>query len=118
MEEFHELDEELNGILNCFKLLITSDIVKSPKPNTESMEYLCNALQLSKEDIIYIGDSETDKVFSQNCNISFIPACWENTELEDEDTIKVLNDYNVKYYLTRNGSITVLSDGNDIVIKQ
>ena len=85
MEEFHELDEELNGILNCFKLLITSDIVKSPKPNTESMEYLCNALQLSKEDIIYIGDSETDKVFSQNCNISFIPACWENTELEDEE---------------------------------
>lgn len=84
MEEFHELDEELNSVLACFKLIVTSDIVKSPKPNTESIKYLCSSLQLSDEDIIYIGDSEIDKVFAQNCNISFIPACWENLELKEE----------------------------------
>ncbi|MBQ9297848.1 MAG: MBL fold metallo-hydrolase [Clostridia bacterium] len=41
-----------------------------------------------------------------------------NEEPEDEETISILNDLNIKYYLTRNGSITVLSDGNEIKIKQ
>ena len=84
-EEFHELDEELNSILKYFKLVVTSDIVKSPKPNKESMTYLCKLLELSKEDIIYIGDNEIDKEFAHNCNVSFIPACWENNELKQEE---------------------------------
>ena len=37
------------------------------------------------EELIYIGDSIIDKAFSKNCNIDFIPACWENHELENED---------------------------------
>lgn len=101
-EEFHELDEELNNILHCFKLVVTSDIVKSPKPNIESMTYLCKTLELSEEDIIYIGDSEIDKAFAQNCNVCFVPACWENDELKKEekacfsidDLMKLINYYN------------------------
>ncbi len=85
IEELHELDEELDDVLDCFKLIVTSDIVKKPKPNPESMIYICNKLQLSNEDVIYIGDSELDKIFSKNCDMSFIPACWENTELKDEE---------------------------------
>ncbi|MBQ6497514.1 MAG: HAD-IA family hydrolase [Bacilli bacterium] len=85
MNEFHELDTELKDILNCFKLIVTSDIIKKPKPDRESINYLCNQLQLNLEDIIYVGDSGIDKIFSQNCNIDFIPACWENKELENED---------------------------------
>ena len=41
-----------------------------------------------------------------------------NTEGCEEETIKLLNNYNVKYYLTKNGSITVLSNGNKIKINQ
>ena len=85
MSEFHELDDELSDILNCIKLIITSDIIKKPKPNTESMEYLCNTLKLHPEDIIYIGDSETDKLFSINSSVDFTPATYENKELEDEE---------------------------------
>ena len=85
MSEFHELDDELSDILNCFKLIITSDIIKNPKPNTESMEYLCDTLKLHPEDIIYIGDSETDKLFSINSSVDFIPATYENKELEEEE---------------------------------
>lgn len=84
-EEFHELDEELNNILDYFKLAVTSDIVKRPKPNVESMTYLCKVLELSEEDVIYIGDNEIDKVFAQNCNVCFVPACWENDELKNEE---------------------------------
>lgn len=85
MNEFHELDDELMDILNCFKVIITSDIINNPKPNRESIDYLCNELRLTLEEIIYIGDSEIDKIFSEKCNVDFIPACWENKELENEN---------------------------------
>ena len=39
-------------------------------------------------------------------------------EPEDEETILLLNEINTKYYLTRSGSITVLSNGDEIKIKQ
>ena len=39
-------------------------------------------------------------------------------ELEDSRIIDTLNQYNVKYYLTRLGNIRVLSDGENIIIKQ
>lgn len=41
-----------------------------------------------------------------------------NTEGCEEKTIEVLNNYNLKYYSTKNGSIIVLSDGNNIKINQ
>lgn len=37
---------------------------------------------------------------------------------EDEETLTVLAKYNSKYYLTRNGSILVTSDGDSINVKQ
>ncbi len=101
MEEFHELDDELGDILDTFKIIITSDLIKNPKPDPEGIVYLCNELQLTREEVIYIGDSEIDKIFSQNCNIDFIPACWENIELEKENevclNIEKLNDIINKY---------------------
>lgn len=83
-EEFHELDDELEDVLHSFKIIITSDLVKSPKPSRDSLDYLCNKLQITPKEIIYIGDSEVDKIFSQNCNLDFIPVCWENKELANE----------------------------------
>lgn len=84
VEEFHELDDELKDILDCFNVIVCSDKIKKSKPNRESMDYLCSKLQINSRDIIYIGDSKTDSIFSKNCNIDFIPACWENKELEKE----------------------------------
>ncbi|ETJ32224.1 Metallo-beta-lactamase superfamily exported protein, partial [human gut metagenome] len=39
-------------------------------------------------------------------------------ELPDEDTIKLLNKYNVKNFLTKDGEIVVKTDGNNISISQ
>jgi len=36
----------------------------------------------------------------------------------EEKTITLLNEYNIKYYMTKKGSISVYSNGNDIIIKQ
>ena len=36
----------------------------------------------------------------------------------EEETLEALNSYNVKYYMTKNGEISVLSNSKEIVIKQ
>lgn len=51
-------------------------------------------------------------------NIKYAVITSSNKELESEETIDVLNKYNIKYYLTRKGSITVYSNGNEIKIRQ
>ena len=85
IDEYHELDEELMDVKEIFEVIVTSDIVKSPKPNLESMEYLCNKFNCSCKDIIYIGDSYIDKEFAKNSNCYFIPACYDNKELSNEE---------------------------------
>lgn len=83
MDEFLELKEEFSDIMEKFKVIVTSDKVKKPKPNIESMEYICRELKCKNEDIIYIGDSRIDWLFSINSGCTFIPAVWENKELID-----------------------------------
>ena len=84
IEEFHELDEELNDIMNIFTVIVTSDIIKKPKPNSDSMIYLCNQLGCHEKDVIYIGDSIVDKEFANNSGCHFIPVCYDNKELKNE----------------------------------
>ena len=36
----------------------------------------------------------------------------------EDDTLDILDTYNIEYYMTKNGAISVLSDGNKIIIKQ
>ena len=83
MDEFLELKEEFSDIMDKFKAIVTSDKVKKPKPNIESMKYICRELKCKNEDIIYIGDSRIDWLFSINSGCTFIPAVWENKELID-----------------------------------
>ena len=58
----------------------------------------------------------TDLLATKNIKYAIITSSLE--EPEADETIDMLNNYNIKYYLTRNGSITVLSDGTNIKIKQ
>ena len=46
-----------------------------------------------------------------------VMTCSSNLGCEEE-TINVLNNYNVKYYMTKNRGISVLSDGENIIINQ
>lgn len=41
-----------------------------------------------------------------------------NSEPDVSETIELLNKLNIKYYLTNTGSITIKSDGNEIIVKQ
>jgi len=51
-------------------------------------------------------------------NIKYAVITSSNKELESEETISMLNKYNIKYFLTRKGSITIYSNGNEIKIRQ
>ena len=84
LEEYHSLDSILKNIKDLFSSIVTSDKVVNPKPCRDSIDYLCKELKCKTSDIIYIGDSNTDKIFAKNCNIKFIPVCWDNKELITE----------------------------------
>ena len=84
IEEMHELDQELESIIDLFAVVVTSDKVKNPKPHKDSIDYVCKNLKCNPEDIIYVGDSTIDKLFCEKSGISFIPACWENKVLSRE----------------------------------
>ncbi len=84
-EEYHEFDNELADIKEYIKAVVTSDLVDNPKPSSDSMVYLCNKMNCTSDDVIYIGDSKSDMEFAKNSNCFFIPACWENNELANEE---------------------------------
>jgi len=51
-------------------------------------------------------------------NAKYGVVTCSNSEGCDEEALSVLDNYNVKYYLTRNGGITITSDGDNIKFKQ
>ena len=85
LDEYHELDDELTDISELFKIIVTSDKITKPKPDKQSMEYLYNELNCSSAEVVYIGDSYVDKEFALNSNCAFIPACYDNKELINEE---------------------------------
>lgn len=49
---------------------------------------------------------------------SYAVITCSNNEGAENDVLSLLNKYNVKYFLTKNGDITVTSDGKNISISQ
>ena len=58
-----------------------------------------------------------EELLSTN-KIKYAVITSSEEEKEDNETIEMLYKYNIKTYLTREGSITVLSNGEEILIKQ
>ena len=54
----------------------------------------------------------------KSVNSKYAVITCSNDEGCDSDTLKLLNSYNINYYLTRKGDIEVFSNGNDIIVKQ
>ncbi len=54
----------------------------------------------------------------ENNTFKYAVITSSSKELEDIRTIDSLNKYDIKYYLTRLGNIRILSDGENIIVKQ
>lgn len=86
-EELKEL-ECLMDVIELFDVVITSDVVKNPKPNPEALNYIIEKYNLNRDETIYIGDSISDQKASSNANIKFGFAAWENeNKIEQYDYI-------------------------------
>lgn len=76
-EELEELDELLE-CMKLFDIVITSDLIKEPKPNPESINIIIDKYVLDKKETIYVGDSPSDQIASSRAQIKFGFASWEN----------------------------------------
>ena len=52
----------------------------------------------------------------EETNTKYAVITSSNEEQEDSETLELLEKYGIKYYITRNGEVTVLSDGDKIKI--
>ena len=87
MEELEEIDT-LMDVIDLFDAVVTSDLVKYPKPHPESLNLIINKFNLNNEQTIYIGDSVSDQKIAKNANVKFGFASWENkNELTEYDYI-------------------------------
>ncbi len=57
---------------HLFDFVLTRDDIESPKPNPEPILKTVSIMGFEKEDSIYIGDSEVDKIASERANIKFL----------------------------------------------
>lgn len=115
--------------------------------NESNNSSLIVSINYGETNYLFTGDSQNDRIkdyLSQNSNqkYDFIKIPYHGhyqkkldnlletvtpkyavitsslAEPEDSETIEILNSLNTKYYLTRSGSITLLSDGKTVNIIQ
>ena len=54
----------------------------------------------------------------EKINVKYAVITSSNEEMESKKTTELLDENNINYYLTREGSITILSDGDNITVRQ
>jgi phosphoglycolate phosphatase len=64
MEHFH--------LWPFFDMVVTALDVKNPKPHPESVEMILQKLNLSKEETVFVGDSEVDRQTAKSSGVKFI----------------------------------------------
>ncbi len=62
--------------LNLFTLAVGEQQGVPRKPAPDGLDRLCEGLQLSKEQVVYIGDSEVDVMTARNAGIDCIAVDW------------------------------------------
>lgn len=76
-----------------FDMVVTALDVKHPKPHPESIEKILRHLNLSRQEVIFIGDSEVDQQTARSSGVPFI--AYKNGALEADfhidDHLGVLN---------------------------
>ena len=65
-----------------FDMVVTALDVKHPKPHPESIEKILIALNLSKEEALFVGDSEVDRQTAGSCGVRFI--AYKNREIAED----------------------------------
>lgn len=60
------------GLWPLFDMVVTALDVKHPKPHPESIERILQNLNLTKGEVVFIGDSEVDQQTARSSGVSFV----------------------------------------------
>jgi phosphoglycolate phosphatase len=69
-----------------FEMVVTALDVKNPKPHPESIEKIVRELNLSKEEAVFIGDSDVDQQTAKSSGIKFI--AYKNRNIQNDAYIE------------------------------
>jgi phosphoglycolate phosphatase len=69
-----------------FDMVVTALDVKNPKPHPESIEKIVSTLNLNKDHVVFVGDSEVDKKTAESAGVPFI--AYKNQEISNGVLIK------------------------------
>jgi phosphoglycolate phosphatase len=64
-------------------LIVGSDDVKIEKPNPEGLLWSIDALQLEKNEVLYVGDSVVDAKTAENAEVDFAGVLTGTTTKSD-----------------------------------
>ena len=62
-----------------FDMVVTALDVKNPKPHRESVDKIVDTLQLDRNEVVFVGDSEVDRQTAESAGVKFI--AYKNREL-------------------------------------
>jgi phosphoglycolate phosphatase len=74
------------GLTPYFEMVVTALDVAKPKPNPESVEKILKALNLQREKVLFIGDSEVDRETALSSGVKFI--AYKNKEIAEDGFIE------------------------------
>lgn len=84
------------GISDCFDAVITSNDVEVPKPDPTGLLKASKMINVSLEDILYIGDSIYDMKAAKNAKIDFRLVKWSFQKeqiLSEDHNVTILNNF-------------------------
>jgi phosphoglycolate phosphatase len=73
------------GLWPYFDVVVTALDVTKPKPAPESVEKILGTLGVSREKVLYVGDSEVDRETAASSGVKFI--AYKNNEMEADGLI-------------------------------
>jgi HAD superfamily hydrolase (TIGR01509 family) len=81
------------GLWPFFDMVVTALDVKNPKPHPESIEKIIQTLHLSKEETVFVGDSDVDQQTAKSSGVRFI--AYKNRDIvhdaQIDDHLDLLN---------------------------
>ena len=66
-----------------FNSIITSDDVTKSKPDSEGLLKICNLVDSSIDESVYIGDTNYDFIAADKADMDFVYASWGYGDVEN-----------------------------------
>jgi len=82
-QEEYEIDAQRLDIEKYFEVVICSDHTKLHKPHAEPLLKCIELMNVDKENVLYVGDSEYDRLCASSSHVDFALATWSLQEPYD-----------------------------------